>query len=190
MEFSASRIAEKCEINRSTVNRMICAARIRISERCEMECPLTNKPESLKGTGKETLQKLEAGDFVILFALIRDRGRIYTCMVEKAAVRKAVNLLLCNFGVSAVVCKNGSRFVDGLEAYGDRGLLRFYSNEHEPLLTPCYIAEVENFWNISMERLIKFRGMHSRNFYLHLKESEFRFNHRHEDLFRLLLELF
>jgi hypothetical protein len=36
----------------------------------------------------------------------------------------------------------------------------------------------------------KFRGIHKPNFYLHLKECEFRFNHRHEELYRILLKIF
>ncbi|MDD5041054.1 MAG: IS1595 family transposase, partial [Candidatus Peribacteraceae bacterium] len=31
---------------------------------------------------------------------------------------------------------------------------------------------------------------HKQTFYLHLKECEFRFNHRHENLYNLLLSLF
>ncbi len=38
-------------------------------------------------------------------------------------------------------------------------------------------------------RLVKFKGMSRSTFYLHLKECEFRFNHRDEDLYRLLLKI-
>ncbi|MBL7148616.1 MAG: IS1595 family transposase, partial [Candidatus Cloacimonetes bacterium] len=34
-----------------------------------------------------------------------------------------------------------------------------------------------------------FRGMHKSTFYLHLKECEFRFNHRQESLYDLLLKM-
>ena len=37
-------------------------------------------------------------------------------------------------------------------------------------------------------RLSKFRGMSKRTFYLHLKECEFRFNHRHDEVYEILLE--
>ncbi|MCY4512646.1 MAG: IS1595 family transposase, partial [Bdellovibrionales bacterium] len=35
----------------------------------------------------------------------------------------------------------------------------------------------------------KFRGMNKETFYLHLKECEFRFNYREDDLYKLLLKM-
>ena len=46
------------------------------------------------------------------------------------------------------------------------------------------------FWGIAKTRLSKFRGIRKDKFLLHLKETEFRFNHRKEDLYHLLLEEF
>ena len=46
------------------------------------------------------------------------------------------------------------------------------------------------FWGIAKTRLSKFRGIRKDKFYLHLKETEYRFNHRKEDLYHLLLEEF
>ena len=37
---------------------------------------------------------------------------------------------------------------------------------------------IENFWKIAKMKLYKFKGMNKEFFYLHLKETEFRFNHR------------
>ena len=39
-------------------------------------------------------------------------------------------------------------------------------------------------------RLSKFRGVSKQTFYLHLKECEFRFNHRRDDLYKMLLKEF
>ena len=38
-------------------------------------------------------------------------------------------------------------------------------------------------------RLYKFRGLDKNTFYLHLKECEFRFNHRDKNLYYLILNL-
>ena len=45
------------------------------------------------------------------------------------------------------------------------------------------------FWGLTKERLARFRGLHRAMIYYHLKESEYRYNHRHEDLYPRLLEL-
>jgi transposase-like protein len=47
-----------------------------------------------------------------------------------------------------------------------------------------------NFRCIAKTKFAKFRGIRKPNFYLHLKECEFRFNHRHEELYPLLLKIF
>jgi transposase-like protein len=52
-----------------------------------------------------------------------------------------------------------------------------------------HINGIENFWGIAKLRLSKFRGMKKSTFYLHLKETEFRFNNRHEDLYNLMLRM-
>ena len=47
----------------------------------------------------------------------------------------------------------------------------------------------ESFWAFAKNRLARFRGLHRHTLYHHLKECEFRFNFRDEDLYRVLLAL-
>jgi transposase len=46
-----------------------------------------------------------------------------------------------------------------------------------------YINGLEGFWSYAKERLMKHHGVSPQRFPLYLKELEFRYNHRHEDLF-------
>ncbi len=46
-----------------------------------------------------------------------------------------------------------------------------------------YINGLEGFWSWAKERLIKYHGVSKANFPLYLKELEFRYNHRHTDMF-------
>ena len=52
-----------------------------------------------------------------------------------------------------------------------------------------HINGIENFWGLAKVRLSKFRGMNKDTFYLHLKECEFRFNYRKNNLYILLLKI-
>ena len=52
-----------------------------------------------------------------------------------------------------------------------------------------HINGIENFWGLAKVRLSKFRGMNKDTFYLHLKECEFRFNYRKNNLYMLLLKI-
>jgi len=54
----------------------------------------------------------------------------------------------------------------------------------------AHINGIEGFWGFAKSRLSKFRGMSRKTFYLHLKECEFRFNNRNQDIYKLLLKMF
>jgi len=52
----------------------------------------------------------------------------------------------------------------------------------------AHLGGIEGFWSCAKTRLAKFRGMHKHALYLHLKECEFRFNHRHEKRYEIMLD--
>ncbi len=52
-----------------------------------------------------------------------------------------------------------------------------------------HINGIEGFWGYVKSRLARFKGMHPSTFLFHLKECEFRFNHRRQDLYQVLLTL-
>ena len=52
-----------------------------------------------------------------------------------------------------------------------------------------HINGIESFWIYAKLRLSRFKGLPKHTFYLHLKESEFRFNNRREDIYKRLLKL-
>jgi len=49
-----------------------------------------------------------------------------------------------------------------------------------------YINGIEGFWSFAKERIMKHHGVSKKKFPLYLKEMEFRYNHRNEDIFPLL----
>ncbi len=52
-----------------------------------------------------------------------------------------------------------------------------------------HIDGIENFWGVAKSRLSKFKGIHKHTFYLHLKECEFRFNYRDQNIYPKLLKI-
>ena len=65
---------------------------------------------------------------------------------------------------------------------------RVYHSKNEFARGKSHVNGIEGFWSYSKRRLAKFNGMNGRKFYLHLKECEFRFNHRRDNLYLLLLK--
>ena len=59
-----------------------------------------------------------------------------------------------------------------------------------PLVGQIGVDGIELFWGYTKNRLVKFKGMNKSMFNLHLKECEFRFNQRGEDMYQILLKLF
>ena len=52
-----------------------------------------------------------------------------------------------------------------------------------------HLNGIEGFWSFSKNWLYQYRGIPRHHFHLYLKETEFRFNNRDEDLFLLLSQL-
>ena len=89
--------------------------------------------------------------------------------------RNAVNRLLALLRLRmAEACEAASPFADEFADAADRG---------------NHINGIESFWGYAKTRLARCRGMHPHTFLLHLKECEFRFNHRGDNLYRVLLDL-
>ena len=52
-----------------------------------------------------------------------------------------------------------------------------------------HINGIESFWSYAKRHLVQFNGIPRHTFYLHLKEIEFRFNHRNDNLYLATLKL-
>jgi hypothetical protein len=73
----------------------------------------------------------------------------------------------------------------------DLGHYRLYRLEHNTVGEGNMPGtdDVDAFWGLTKHRLAKFKGLNRNTVYLHLKECEFRYNHRNEDLYEVLLNL-
>ncbi|TVM31250.1 IS1595 family transposase, partial [Oceanidesulfovibrio marinus] len=78
---------------------------------------------------------------------------------------------------------------DGLVDLGYQRHYRIRHGKGEFARGTNHINGIESFWSFAKRRLQKFHGVPKATFYLHLKECEFRFNHRYVDLYKILLKL-
>ena len=53
-----------------------------------------------------------------------------------------------------------------------------------------HINGIECFWGFAKARRSKFREIRKDSFYYHLKECEFRFNHRHKNIYQIMSKIF
>lgn len=122
--------------------------------------------------------KLIRKDMKIQVFGIRQRlGEVYVQMIEKADKDTLMPIvrLVVEQG-STVYTDKWRGFVElGLDGYTHRSINHSleYSDKKG-----THINSIESFWSFSKRRMSKFNGISRTTWQLHLKESEFRYNHR------------
>ena len=81
------------------------------------------------------------------------------------------------------------RGYNGLVDLGYKKHCRVDHGKNEFARGNSHINGIESFWGYAKTRLSKFRGMNKKYFYLHLKECEFGFNYRNENLCAKILTI-
>ncbi len=89
---------------------------------------------------------------------------------------------------NSTIYTDGFKTYDGLVNFGDQKHYRAQHGNNEFANGHNHINGIENFWGWAKMRLTKCRGISQKTFFLHLKECEYRFNHRNEDLYKILLK--
>lgn len=89
-----------------------------------------------------------------------------------------------------IMCAGGSASCDGLVGWGCKRHCRVSRGEDgfvERENPGDRIDGIEGFWGYAKNRLVKYQGIPEEDFYLHLKECEFRFSMRGRDMYRFML---
>jgi len=194
VDLEADQASAISGLSRNTINKYYKAFRERIVSICESDSPLNGEievDESYFGA-RRVKGKRGRGAYgkTIVFGLLKREGKVYTEIVPDVKAATLQALIRGRVDVDSVIHSDGWRGYDGLVDIGYDKHFRVHHGENEFARGNCHINGIESFWSYAKIRLIKFRGIDKKNFNLHLKECEFRFNHRGEDLYKILLEIF
>ena len=193
LDLDASQIAQLSGLHRNTINRYLAEIRFRIFQYCQLQSPLSGEvevDESYFGA-RRVKGKRGRGAYgkTIVFGIFKRNGKVYTEIVPdcrkttlQAAIRGRVDL-------ESVIHSDGWRGYNGLVDLGYKKHFRVHHGKNEWVRGKVHINGIESFWAFSKTRLSRFRGIHKTTFNLHLKECEFRFNHRGKNLYLLLLKI-
>ena len=194
LDLEATKVATLTGVSRRRVTRILQGVRIRMARACEAHAPFGGTveiDESYFGRRRVRGKRGRgAGGKTIVFGLYKRNGWVYTEIVPdvKRATLRAI--IRGRLPVSTVVHSDGWKGYDGLV---DLGYRKHFRVEHRHSVfvgrRGVHINGIESFWSIAKTRLAKRRGIRRHYFYLHLKECEFRFNHRRANLYGALLEL-
>jgi transposase len=191
-DLSATEVANLTGLTRKSVTNIFLKLRRRIAEDCERNSPLST-PEIQHDEAFSCSRCLcgrcrNGGSYWSpVFGLLGDHGKVFTAPVpdcRKPILRAIIRGCVNGHNIPA----NGWHGYDALvDAQNPRPYLVAHAASSN---SGSYRANsIEGFWNFAQHRLQKFNGVPNRTFYLHMKESEWRYNHGKTELYSELLTL-
>ena len=126
-----------------------------------------------------------------MFGIVTSNGVVYAKPVEKASKACVFPIILDCLLPGATVFTDTSALYKGLSIIGfnhrsvNHSRMEFARIEHGLRVTT---NRIEGFWGWTRTRLAKFRGVKWENIEQHIAESVWRFNHRQDDIYELLLK--
>ena len=100
-----------------------------------------------------------------------------------------IKVIRGHVSIESIIHTDGWRGYNGLVDVGYSKHLRVQHGHNEFANGNRHINGIESFWSYAKRRLVKFNGVSRETFFLHLKETEFRFNNRSKNLYKILLTM-
>lgn len=193
LDLTTSKTAELVALTRPSVSRIFVKIRNRIAEESERASPFSGTvevDESYFGARRVRGKRGRgASGKQIVFGIFKRNGSVYTETVPNCKAQTLQAIIRGHVAPGTVIHSDGRRGYDGLVDVGYSKHFRVNHSDNQFADGLNHINGIESFWSFAKRRLQKFNGVSQKTFYLHLKECEYRFNNRKQNLFRLLLRL-
>jgi transposase len=193
LDLDAHKITFLTGLNRNTVNRYLLLIRKRIAEYCEQSSPFHGEievDESYFGA-RRVKGKRGRGAYgkIPVFGLLQRGGKVYTEIIPDCARKTLQAIIRGKVDPESIIHSDSWRGYNGLVDLGYKKHYRVHHGKNEFANGKKHINGIESFWSYAKRRLMKFHGIPKATFYYHLKECEFRFNHRNQNIYQLILKL-
>ena len=190
---TASKTAIYTSINRNTINKIfneisqhLFANNLNLSEKENGEFELD---ESYFGAKRVRGKRGRgAAGKTPVFGLLKRDGKVYVEIVKNCTREQLLPIIQGKILEGSTINTDGWKAYDSLVLNGYTHHRVFHSH-NEFARGKCHVNGIESFWSYCKRRLAKFNGLTDEKFILHLKESEFRFNNRKQNLYKILLEI-
>jgi transposase len=191
-DLNAIQISNIAKINRNTANRILQLLRARIAEFAEEESCFSageiEVDESYFGARRVRGKRGRgAAGKTKVFGMKKREDKVYTQIVANCSAAELVPIIKKLAPDDSTIYSDEWKAYDGLVNEGYRKHYRVKHSADVFANGRAHVNGIENFWGVAKSRLVKLRGIQKEKFYLHLKETEWRFNHRHENIYKLLL---
>lgn len=193
IDLTASDTARLTGISVRSINNIFLKLRLRMAIECEKQtpfCGVVELDESYFGAKRIRGKRGRgASGKTIVFGILKRDDKVYTEIVPDASKATLQGVIRGRIAVESVINTDGWRGYHGLVDIGYAKHFRVHHGDNEFARGAQHINGIESFWSYAKNRLVKFNGVPKHTFHLHLKETEFRFNHRKDDLYKVLLKM-
>jgi transposase len=141
--------------------------------------------ESYFGGKRKGKRGRGAAGKTIVFGILERRGTVSVEIVKNVTAETLMNETVKKVRRGSIVYTDKWRGYDSLMFSGYKHLNIDHRYKFKD--GKVYINGVEGFWSFAKERLIKYHGISKHKFILYLKEMEWRYNNRNDDLFEMLV---
>lgn len=188
LEVSARKCSSELGLDYETVSRRYAIFREAIIQHSEKEFKrLRGKveaDESYFGGRRKGNRGRGAFNKQAVFGILERNGRVYTAIVDNVSAKTLFDHIKKTTRKGSVFYTDDFKSYKDLKQYGKHNRVKhsktFGKGHH-------HINGIEGFWSYAKERFHKYHGINKRNYLQYIKEMEFRFNHRNEQLYQLLI---
>ena len=191
-DLTATQIAYFTNLNINAINKILHLLRQRIFELSQLQSvPFKGQIEVDESYFSARRVKGKRGHGAsgktIVFGLLNRGDKVCTEIVPNCKAATLQSIIKGKTDIESVIHSDGWRVYNGLVDYGYKKHYRAHHGKNEFVRGNSHINGIESFWGYAKTRLVKFKGMNKNMFELHLKECEFRFNNRKQNLYKILL---
>ena len=191
LEISARRTSQELEFDYDTVQSRFMQFRETIAEYCKKEAQKLNGEleldETYFGGKRKGKRGRGAHNKAIAFGILERKGKVYTIIVENVSKETLMDAIKKKAKKGSVFYTDGFKSYIDLKQYGKHNVIRHDKDEFAK--EKNHINGLEGFWSYAKERFRKYHGINKENYPKYLKEMEFRFNHRNENVYKLLIDI-
>jgi len=144
--------------------------------------------ESYFGGRRKGKRGRGAGGKSIVFGLLERNGRVYTKVVEQVTAEE----LMAH--IKKYTRKGSVYYTDTFRSYNSlKRLGKHHRINHSKAFAyrgKNHINGIEGFWSYAKHILYNYRGVSKYHFPMYLKEVEYRYNHRNDNLFKEFMNIY
>lgn len=190
-DFDSTQTSKLTGISRRTISDIYQKLRLRIFQLTENEEKLSGEieaDESYFGAKRIRGKRCRgAKGKVPVFGLLKRNGKVYTVIVKNCKRKQLMPIIKGKILEDSTIYTDGWTSYDSLVLNGYKHY-RIYHSKDEFARGKNHVNGIESFWSYAKRRIAQFNGVPKNKFILHLKESEWCFNHRSDNIYKVLMK--